>query len=138
MISLDTSILARYYVDAGQDAEAAKQRPLALKIMESRQHLFVSRTVALELAWLLRAVYGFGAADVCRVLTHLLGLPHVTVEDAALVAAAVESSRRGLDFADTFHLAASSGCTQLVTFDQQFSQRAGGIGLSPPVNVPTA
>lgn len=136
MISLDTNILARFYVDAGQDVEAGKQRPLALKIMETRQRLFVSRTVALELAWLLRAAYGFGAGDVCRVLTHLLGLPHVTVEDAALVAAAVESSRRGLDFADALHLAASSGCTQFVTFDQQFSKRASRLGSSTPVNVP--
>lgn len=136
MISLDTNILARYYIDAGQDVEAAKQRPLALTIMESRQRLFVSRTVALELAWLLRAAYGFGAGDVCRVLTHLLGLPHVTVEDAALVAAAVESSRRGLDFADALHLAGSSGCTQFVTFDRQFSKKAGRFGLNLPVSLP--
>jgi predicted nucleic-acid-binding protein len=134
--SLDTNVLARYYVDTGPDAEAAKQRPLALKIIESQQRLFVSRSVVLELAWLLKAVYGFGVEDVCRVLDHLLGLPHVTVEDAALVAAAAATSRRGLDFADALHLAASSGCAQFATFDRRFSKRAATLRLLPPVSVP--
>jgi predicted nucleic-acid-binding protein len=139
VISLDTNILARYYVDTGQDdAEAARQRPLALKIIESRQPLFVSRTAVLELAWLLRAAYRFGPEDVCRVVTHLLGLPRLTVEDAPLVAAAVETSRKGIDFADAMHFAASTGCAQLVTFDRRFSKKVADLGLVPPVSVPSA
>jgi len=136
LISLDTNILARYYVDAGQDTEAAKQQPLALGIMESQQRLFVSRSVALEFAWLLTAVYGFGARDVCRVVDHLLGLPNVVVEDSTLVAAAAAAARRGLDFADAMHLAASSGCTQFATFDRRFAKRAATLQLLPPVSVP--
>lgn len=33
MIGLDTNILARFYVDDPNDVEAAKQRPLAKKIL---------------------------------------------------------------------------------------------------------
>ncbi|MFZ1326004.1 MAG: hypothetical protein WAT67_08325 [Candidatus Contendobacter sp.] len=41
MIGLDTNILARFYVDDPNDPEAAKQRPVARRILvESPQLLF--------------------------------------------------------------------------------------------------
>lgn len=49
MIGLDTHILARFYVDDPNDPEAAKQRPVARRILVESPQLFVPLTVVLEL-----------------------------------------------------------------------------------------
>jgi predicted nucleic acid-binding protein len=55
------------------------------------------------------------------------------------VSEAVEAYLRGLDFADALHLAASSGCDVLVTFDvRAFARRASRLRLKPPVTLPVA
>ena len=59
MIGLDTNILARFYVDDPNDPEAAKQRPIARRIITESPQLFVPLTVILELEWVLRAFYHF-------------------------------------------------------------------------------
>jgi predicted nucleic-acid-binding protein len=81
MIGLDTNILARFYVDDPNDPEAAKQRPIAKRIITESPQLFVPLTVILELEWVLRAFYYFEASDFRRVIEHLLGLANVTVEE---------------------------------------------------------
>jgi predicted nucleic-acid-binding protein len=70
MIALDTNILARFYVDDPNDPEAARQRPIALKVLTESRQLFVPLTVILELEWVLRAFYGFTSNDFARVLKH--------------------------------------------------------------------
>ena len=67
--------------------------------------VFVPLTVVLELVWVLRAFYGFGAADIGRVLRHLAALPRVRVEDCDAVLEASDMAEAGLDFADALHLA---------------------------------
>jgi predicted nucleic-acid-binding protein len=49
MIGVDTNILARFYVDDPNDPEAAKQRPIARRILTESKSLFVPLTVILEL-----------------------------------------------------------------------------------------
>ena len=52
MIGLDTNILARFYVDDPNDLEAAKQRPVARRILVESPHLSgQSRYVAAGLGW---------------------------------------------------------------------------------------
>ncbi len=41
MIALDTNILARFYVDDPNDPEAAKQRPIARRLVVDSPRLFV-------------------------------------------------------------------------------------------------
>jgi len=41
--------LARFYVEDPNDPEAAKQRPIARRILTDSPHLFVPLTVVLEL-----------------------------------------------------------------------------------------
>lgn len=55
MIALDTNILARFYVDDPKDPEAAKQRPIARRLLTESSQVFVPMTVVLELEWVLRA-----------------------------------------------------------------------------------
>lgn len=138
MIGLDTNILARFYVDDPNDSEAAKQRPIARRIITESPQLFVPLTVILELEWVLRAFYYFDANDFCRVIEHLLGLANVTVEEWPRVSQALALQAEGLDFADALHLTACSHCESFYSFDdRRFARRAAGLSLTPLVIVPT-
>lgn len=137
MIALDTNVLARFYVDDPADPEAALQRPIAHRLLTQAKPVFVPLTVVLELEWVLRAFYGFSAGDFVRVIQHLLGLSHVTVEEWTRVNDALVLHKDGLDFADALHLLASSGCTEFMSFDdRRFARRAKRLGLTPEVVVP--
>ncbi len=139
MIALDTNILARFYVDDPNDPEAAKQRPVARRILVESPQLFVPLTVVLELEWVLRAFYGFGTHEFIGVIEHVLGLPNVSVEDWPRVADALVWHGQGMDFADALHLRASSHCDELLSFDdRRFARRAARMKISPPVKVPAA
>ena len=138
MIALDTNILARFYVDDPADPEAARQRPIARRILSESAQVFVPLTVILELEWVLRAFYGFAAEDFVRVVNHLLGLPNVSVEEWSRIADALVWHAEGLDFADALHLLASSHCTEFMSFDdRRFARRAKRMGTTPTVIVPT-
>jgi predicted nucleic-acid-binding protein len=137
MIALDTNVLARFYVEDPNDSEAAKQRVIARRVITEAQGLFVPQSVILELEWVLRAFYGFGAEEFARVITHLLGLPNVQVEQWPRLLDALGLHRGGMDFADALHLVASSHCEVLYTFDaRRFARRAGRLGAKPTVKVP--
>jgi predicted nucleic-acid-binding protein len=136
MIGLDTNVLARYYIDDATDAEAARQREAAQRLIESGNPLLVSKTVLLELEWVMRGYYGFEPAEVSRVLTHLLTLENVEIEDCDAVQQAVESHAAGLDFADGLHHASYRQCDGMATFDdRRFARRARRLGLLPPVTL---
>jgi len=138
MISIDTNILARFYVDDPNDLEAATQRPIARQVLAESSAVFVPLTVILELEWVLRAFYGFGSEDFSRVIRHLLGLPHVNIECWEYVHTAIEWHLQGLDFADALHLAASQNCESLLSFDDKhFARRTKRLNLKPSVIVPS-
>lgn len=137
MIALDTNILARFYVNDPADPEAARQSPIAHRLLTTSPRIFVPLTVILELEWVLRAFYGFSAEDFVRVVKHLLGLPNVSVEEWSRIADALVWHTQGLDFADALHLLASSHCAQLLSFDdRRFARRAKRLGVTPTVLVP--
>ena len=139
MIALDTNILARFYVDDPEDPEAARQRPIARRILSESPQVFVPLTVILELEWVLRAFYGFAAEDFVRVVKHLLGLVNVSVEEWSRISDALVWHAEGLDFADALHLLASSHCTEFMSFDdRRFARRAKRLGIRPAVSVPAA
>lgn len=138
MIALDTNILARFYVNDPSDPESARQRPIAHQLLTESPQVFVPLTVVLELEWVLRAFYGFGVEDFVRVLRHLLGLPNVSVQAWSQISDALMWHTDGLDFADALHLLASGHCSKFMSFDdKRFARRAGRLGLSPLVVVPT-
>ncbi len=138
MIAVDTNILARFYVADPSDPEAATQRPLARRVLEEAEAVFVPVTVVLEMEWVVRAFYGFEAEAFGRVVEHLAGLPNVLVEDRTKVLEALDLHRAGLDFADALHLVRSERCDRLVTFDdRRFARRAAQLGTRPTVEVPS-
>jgi predicted nucleic-acid-binding protein len=133
MRALDTNVLARFFVDDPDDAQAAQQRPAAIAALAERS--FVSVTVLLELEWVMRGFYELPNRDISRVLRALASIEHIKLEDRGAVLAAVDAFDKGLDFADALHLARSTRASGFVTFDQRLAKRAKGLALTPPVEL---
>ena len=126
MRAVDTNVIVRYLT--GDDPEqAAKARTVI-----GQEAVFVPRTVLLEVEWVLRGVYALPVERVIPALRALAGLPGVSMEDAPLVAQAMEWAEAGLDFADALHLAAAGECEGFVTFDRRLVKagaRVGGVAV---------
>jgi len=138
LTALDTNVLARYYVQAEQaDAATSAQCEQARALLESGKPLFVATTVALELEWVLRGFYKLKPKTVASVFTHLLGLPHVQVQDRQALQSACDALNQGFDFADALHHASSRHCEVFTTFDTKgFAKRAAAQGWVPRVQAP--
>ena len=124
MLAVDTNLIVRYLT-----GDHPKQSAKARAIIDG-EDVFVSTTVLLEAECVLRSVYSLGSMQICVALRAFAGLPRVSLEDPALVAAALDRMAHGLDFADALHLGRAEDCEAFVTFDQQFikAARAGGYG----------
>lgn len=133
MRSLDTNVLARFFVDDADDEQTARQRPAAVAALAERS--FVSVTVLLELEWVMRGFYELPTRDIARVLRALASIEHITLEDRHAVLVAVDAFDKGLDFADALHLARSARAAGFATFDQRLAKRAKALALTPPVEL---
>jgi predicted nucleic-acid-binding protein len=122
MLGIDTNVVVRYLT-----GDHPKQSARARAVID-REEVFVCTTVLLETEWVLRSVYGFAPAQVCKALRSFAGLPRVSLEDTALVAVALDRMDSGMDFADALHLGRAEACHGFVTFDQQFIRAARSIG----------
>lgn len=118
MLAVDTNIVVRYLArdDSGQTARATR-------LVRSEQILLL-KTVLLESEWVLRSVYGLDRKATLDALRGLAGLPSVRVEDEAAVAQALDWFAAGMDFADALHLASSTGCEGLASFDRKLAAAA--------------
>ena len=133
MRALDTNVLARFFIDDADDAQAAKQRPSAVAALSERA--FVAVTVLMELEWVMRGFYGLPPTDISRVLRVLSSIEHIAIEDRSAVLMALDAFDQGLDFADALHMARSSRTSGFATFDQRLAKRAKDLALSPPVEL---
>ena len=131
MRALDTNVLARFFIDDADDAQAVRQRRAAVAVMSERS--FVSVTVLLEFEWVMRGFYALSTKDTARVLRALASIEHVTLEDRDAVLGALDAFEKGLDLADALHLARSSRASGFATFDRRLAKRAKGLALGPPV-----
>ena len=137
MIGLDTSVLARYYIEDQGDAESAKQREAARRLIEAGAPLMVCKTVLLEFEWVMRGYYEFERAAILQVFRHLLSLPHVMIEDRISIELALTNFASSVDFADALHHAAYRQCESVASFDdKKFRKRALRLGLAPAIFVP--
>ncbi len=134
MIGLDTNVLARYYIDDKANTQAHRQRLAARRLIESGQPLMVSKSVVLELEWVMRGYYSFAPVEVASVIRHLLEQTNIIVEDRDAVAQALSNCEAGIDFADALHHASYRSCDSVATFDdRRFARRAKKLGLAPAV-----
>lgn len=120
MIAIDTNIVVRFLV---RDDEAQWVRACAL-IRDSA--VYVPASVMLETAWVLRSIHGFRRLQLNEALEQFVGLPNVNVETPERFAFTFDGVRKGLDFADALHLAASERCEGFLTFDRSFVRRSKG------------
>jgi predicted nucleic-acid-binding protein len=119
MQAVDTNLVVRYLTgdDPGQSAKVRR--------IIGKKPVFIPRTVILEAEWVLRGVYEWPSTQVIPALRALAGLPEITMEDAKLVAQAMNWAEAGMDFADALHLAASVACETFLTFDRRLARSAG-------------
>lgn len=126
MQAVDTNILIRYIL-----ADDAVQSPLALHLVQAGG-LYVSRSVLLEFAWVLRSVYSFSHDRVAVALDALLRLPGLAVEQESQVRRALLAQEAGMEIADALHWAAAEQCDAFLSFDVKLVARAKRAGLKPP------
>jgi predicted nucleic acid-binding protein len=122
MLAIDTNLIVRY-LTGDHPAESAKAKALI-----DRHDVFVCTTGLLETEWVLRSVYGYAPAQLVKALAAFAGLSHVKLENAALIAKALDWMDKGLDFADALHLASAENCEGFVSFDRNFATRANALG----------
>lgn len=120
MLAVDTNVLVRIVTE-----DDAEQSPKAKRLVAENE-VFISKTVLLELEWVLRRTYRLPANEVLQHLRSFARLGQATVEDAAHVAAALDWSDQGMDFADALHLAAAGveSCEAFATFDRKLATAA--------------
>jgi predicted nucleic-acid-binding protein len=121
MRAVDTNIVVRFLTD-DDPKQATKARAII-----GHGAVFVSRTVLLEVEWVLRGVYKVPTDQIIQSLRALAGLPGVSIEDAVFVAQAMDWAEAGMDFADALHLAAAGACECLLTFDKGFVRHGARI-----------
>ncbi|MFC3839831.1 type II toxin-antitoxin system VapC family toxin, partial [Paracoccus rhizosphaerae] len=84
-------------------------------------------TVVLEAEWVLRSAYKFPPSDVVNALRAFGGLSTVFIDQADLVAEALDHAEAGMDFADALHLGSSSRADSFMTFDRRFAKAANSV-----------
>lgn len=130
MIAVDTNVVVRLVTN-----DDPVQSPRAAQLFVE-EDVFVSRTVLLEVEWVLRGAYGLAPSVIHAAFVRLAATPCVTVEDADAVARALIWFGTGMDFADALHLAsADRRCVAFRTFDRRLARRAGKAAAEPPVGL---
>jgi predicted nucleic-acid-binding protein len=82
--AIDTNIVVRLLT--ADDAEQAK----AARGLVEAGDIFLGVTVLLEAEWVLRAGYGFAAAQIVAAMRGMAGLPGMNVEEPLQLATALD------------------------------------------------
>jgi predicted nucleic-acid-binding protein len=126
VIALDTNVLVRMVVN---DDEQQVHRARAFLAAQNR--VLISRTVLLELGWVLGgARYQLSRGTIASSIRTLLTISKFEIEDRDAVLRAVEWYERGMDFADAMHLASIYGETEFATFDVALRRTAQRLGIA--------
>ena len=128
MIAFDTNLLVRAIVGDHPEQVAVVQKLIA------QDTIFISRTVLLEVEWVLRTRYQKSRSDLLAFFSALLETDNTVIEDSAAISHALEWYRLGADFADALHLAVCDTAV-LHTFDRDFCKAARDAGIAPEVTV---
>lgn len=125
----DTNVVVR--ILARDDAAQ-----LAIALSELTENgFFLDTTIMIEIEWVLRGLMKFDHSRVLDAMTALCQLPQIEFAQPDRVATALEWYASGLDFADALHLAGSSDCDELLTFDRDFARRAQAVSDAIPVRL---
>jgi predicted nucleic-acid-binding protein len=124
MTSVDTNVVIRLLMadDAVQTAAA--------RALFAAGPVWIAKTVWLETAWVLGSHCGFDERKIREALTEVLAFPNVHGEDKPSIAAALELTEHGVDFADALHLTSRPPGAAFVSFDRTFVRRAKRAGVT--------
>ncbi len=128
MVAVDTNVFLRLVLD--DDPEHTERA----RNLVAGTPCFVPLTVILESEWILRRVYRYSKSATTRAFERLTNIENITVERLEAVHHALTLTEQGVDFADALHLASSTQCEWLATFDKSFVKSAKGA--TPPVRQP--
>ena len=127
MAAADTNVLVRLIV---RDDEVQTARADAFI---ARGGIWISHVVLVETIWVLRSIYRFDHAQLVTVVQMLLDLGNIIIDDAEVVAAALEQYRRepAIGFADCLilELARTAGQLPLGTLDNGLGRLEGATRL---------
>ncbi len=128
MIAADTNVLIR--VMANDDTEQAR---LAAAMLKRNEQVFISKTVLLEVEWVLRSAYKLDSSTILNALREFLDRPNVELEDESAVRHALNWCQQGMDFADAMHLASAGAGREFLTFDTDLIKKARQLRLRAKV-----
>jgi predicted nucleic-acid-binding protein len=127
VIAVDTNVLVRYLVQ-----DDAAQGELARRLLEEEATPetpgYVTIVAVLELDWVLRGSYGFGADVVASVIAELMTASNLVFENAEAVEGALGSPHGDLVDNVLHRVGRAEGCSRTVTFDRTFA-RLDGVEL---------
>lgn len=122
MRAVDTNVLVRL-VTRDDDRQVVSAEAFVDK------GAWVSHVVLVETMWVLSAAYDLEHAGIATAIDMLLNHEHLTVQDADVVAAALEQYRRrpSVGFSDclVLEIARKAGHIPLGTFDKNLSRLEG-------------
>ena len=126
MISLDTNILVRIFVD---DAEHPKQCKKARQIVNEYQTVYISQVVQVETVWVLSRAYGFSRKEIALVLESLLNNQSFRLENETIFTAAFPLyCSSNIDFSDAIILQTSEkNKLKLLSFDKKLQKQEGVV-----------
>jgi predicted nucleic-acid-binding protein len=129
MVSLDTNVLVRIFVDDPQMPQQTEQARLT--VSQLRQ-VYITKVVQVETVWVLKRAYGFTKPELLIVLEHLRDNRAFVLEEADTFRLAVALYQEAnIDFSDALILAKSRlQNLTLLTFDHKLSKLEGVMKLS--------
>src|SRR5690348_797936 len=123
MVAVDTNVLVRL-LTCDDPAQAAAAR----SVFQS-ERIWITKTVLLETAWVLRRVYKFNQQAILDAFMNLFGLENVQIEDEASMSEALALSGQAIELADAIHLSSRPRDVPFLSFDGAFVQRANLAGV---------
>lgn len=126
MRAVDTNVLVRLITRDDARQVAAAESFVATGA-------WVGHLVLAETTWVLSAVYGLGPAAIARAVDMLLNHQYLTIQDADVVATALEryrgNPRPGFSDSLVFEIARKAGHLPVGTFDRQLAKLEGAQKL---------
>ena len=126
MISLDTNVLVRIFVD---DPSHLEQSAEARKKVSQYKTVFVTQVVQIETVWVLSRAYGFSRSDIEFVLENLLNNLAFNLENETIFALALQQYvTSNIDFSDAVILQKSiQKNLKLLSFDKKLQKLPGVV-----------
>lgn len=121
MIAIDTNVLVRIVTN-----DNPEQAQRAARLLQHHA-IFISKTVILELEWVLRYSYALERSAILVAIRKILTIDRFTVEYHTAITQASRWYEQGMDFADALHLACSLHTDSFASFDKKLIKKATGL-----------